>query len=727
MGVAPATVMERARDALLRTQALPASATRCSSPIATRSASTDPSRPWPGRRSMFVGARSYVLERAARLRKDRTRRSPATRGSTTTTPLRVGLRAVARRLRADGYKAVAFADDNSIVDREVAYLAGIGWFGKNANLLLPGRRQLVRARLRRHHRAAAGGDRAGRRRLRHAAGGASTAARPAAIVAPGVVDAGRCLAWLLQKPGIVPASSPRVALGDRLYGCDDCQEVCPPTVRLAHRRRRPTPATRCRRGSLLDLLDAADDELLERLGALVPGRPRPALAAAQRPRRARQRRRRRRRPHVSRVLARYLADADPMLRAHAVWAAAPARARPDRCRAGDPDPDVAAELALRARPMKHLLVTNDFPPKIGGIQSLLWEWWRRLPAESFAVLTSPYAGAAAFDAEQPFRIERVPRAGAAAAPVDGAAASTSWPREVGADLVVLDPAVPLGLVGPSLRPALRRRAARRRGHRARPAAGHRAGARPRAARRPPRHRRRRLPGRRGRARRRTRRCRSPSCRPASTSTASSRSTTSERTRPPASDFGLPADAELVRRHQPARAAQGLRHGDPRRGPAAPLAPDLRAGDLRRRPRRAPAASAGRASCDAPVRFLGRVSQRRPAAPVRLRRRVHDAVPQPLGRARAGGVRHRLRRGRGVRRAPGGRRLRRARPRRSPTARPASSCARPTTTARSPRRSPACSTTRRGGATMGGRPARAVAEFSYDVLAERLGRSLGALA
>jgi len=30
--------------------------------------------------------------------------------------------------------------------------------------------------------------------------------------------------------------------------------------------------------------------------------------------------------------------------------------------------------------VKHLLVTNDFPPKIGGIQSLLWEWWRRLPA-----------------------------------------------------------------------------------------------------------------------------------------------------------------------------------------------------------------------------------------------------------------------------------------------------------------------------------------------------------
>ena len=53
-----------------------------------------------------------------------------------------------------------------------------------------------------------------------------------------------------------------------------------------------------------------------------------------------------------------------------------------------------------------LLVTNDFPPKIGGIQSLLWEWWRRLPPESFAVLTSQYRGTREFDAAQPFHIER---------------------------------------------------------------------------------------------------------------------------------------------------------------------------------------------------------------------------------------------------------------------------------------------------------------------------------
>lgn len=100
--------------------------------------------------------------------------------------------------------------------------------------------------------------------------------------------------------------------------------------------------------------------------------------------------------------------------------------------------------------MKHLLVTNDFPPKIGGIQSLLWEWWRRLPPDSFAVLTSPYDGAAAFDAEQPFHIERTREPVLLPHPWMVSRINEMASR-VGADLVVLDPAVPLGLVGPSLR------------------------------------------------------------------------------------------------------------------------------------------------------------------------------------------------------------------------------------------------------------------------------------
>lgn len=99
--------------------------------------------------------------------------------------------------------------------------------------------------------------------------------------------------------------------------------------------------------------------------------------------------------------------------------------------------------------MKHLLVTNDFPPKIGGIQSLLWEWWRRLPPDSFAVLTSPYEGTAEFDAAQPFHIERTREPVLLPHPWMVRRVN-EMATQVGADLVVLDPALPLGLIGPSL-------------------------------------------------------------------------------------------------------------------------------------------------------------------------------------------------------------------------------------------------------------------------------------
>ena len=98
---------------------------------------------------------------------------------------------------------------------------------------------------------------------------------------------------------------------------------------------------------------------------------------------------------------------------------------------------------------RHLLVTNDFPPKVGGIQSYLWELWRRLPPDEVTVLTTPYAGAADFDAAQPFRVVRTREPVLLPGPwvvrrIDSLA------TEVGAKLVVLDPAVPLGHVGPSL-------------------------------------------------------------------------------------------------------------------------------------------------------------------------------------------------------------------------------------------------------------------------------------
>jgi phosphatidylinositol alpha-1,6-mannosyltransferase len=99
--------------------------------------------------------------------------------------------------------------------------------------------------------------------------------------------------------------------------------------------------------------------------------------------------------------------------------------------------------------IRHLLVTNDFPPKVGGIQSYLWELWRRLPAEDFAVLTSPYEGARQFDRDQPFQVQRTREPVLLPNPVM-TRRIRRMADEFGARAVVLDPAVPLGLVGPEL-------------------------------------------------------------------------------------------------------------------------------------------------------------------------------------------------------------------------------------------------------------------------------------
>ena len=100
---------------------------------------------------------------------------------------------------------------------------------------------------------------------------------------------------------------------------------------------------------------------------------------------------------------------------------------------------------------RHLLVTNDYLPKTGGIQVYLHELWRRLEPDRAVVLTaSSHPDVAAFDASSTVVIERVtadtlflptPRVFAAIE----AAIERHRP-----ELVLLDPAWPLGLLGPHL-------------------------------------------------------------------------------------------------------------------------------------------------------------------------------------------------------------------------------------------------------------------------------------
>jgi phosphatidylinositol alpha-1,6-mannosyltransferase len=101
----------------------------------------------------------------------------------------------------------------------------------------------------------------------------------------------------------------------------------------------------------------------------------------------------------------------------------------------------------------HLLVTNDFPPKVGGIQAYLWELWQRLDPDTFVVLTaSSDPDAPAFDREQAargFRIERV-SSRVLLPTLNLVRRIRETALAAGADLVVLDPVLPLGLVGPQL-------------------------------------------------------------------------------------------------------------------------------------------------------------------------------------------------------------------------------------------------------------------------------------
>ena len=98
---------------------------------------------------------------------------------------------------------------------------------------------------------------------------------------------------------------------------------------------------------------------------------------------------------------------------------------------------------------RHLLVTNDFPPKIGGIQNYLWELWRRLPADEVLVYSTPHADAEAFDAAQPFTVVRSREPWLLPQPLL-ARRVDRLARSFGAELVILDPAVPVGLIGPHL-------------------------------------------------------------------------------------------------------------------------------------------------------------------------------------------------------------------------------------------------------------------------------------
>ena len=199
--------------------------------------------------------------------------------------LRSALEEIAKRLRDDGHEARVVADDNALMDREAARRAGLGWYGKNTCLLIPrkGSRFVLGSVITTAVLAPS-------KPIDRTCGTCSLcqqACPTGALDTAGQLDARRCLAWLLQAEGIFPREY-RAALGNRFYGCDDCQDVCPinslgeqsegnqrATAHLFLDSDRELARKRLDFAPVLEVLKLTDEELMDRYGRFYIARRQP--------------------------------------------------------------------------------------------------------------------------------------------------------------------------------------------------------------------------------------------------------------------------------------------------------------------------------------------------------------------------------------------------------------------------------------------------------------------
>lgn len=300
---------------------------------------TDVRRSFPWARSLVVGATAYLPAAGDP--------GPAVPGTARIArfatadhyrPLRRGLDLIAGRLRQAGNRAEVLVDDNRLVDRAAAVRAGVAWWGKSTLVLAPGAGPWLLVGSVVTDAVLEPGEPMQR------SCGTCTACMPAcptgAITAPGVLDARRCLAHVLQAPGPIPLEL-RPLVGDRLYGCDDCLTACPPGSALLARSTVPVG-----RIDLIDVLGSSDRALLGRFGHFYVPRNqarflrRNALVALGNSGER----------SLVGVAAGYLGHPDPLLRSHAAWAlgalgGARARAALTLARSGEREAAVLDELS----------------------------------------------------------------------------------------------------------------------------------------------------------------------------------------------------------------------------------------------------------------------------------------------------------------------------------------------------------------------------------------------
>jgi epoxyqueuosine reductase len=225
----------------------------------------------------------------------------------------------------------AYVDTGPILEREIAARAGLGFIGKNTNLIHPqlgswlllGELLLPIEVLSEAPQCMASGTDGGLAELlRRGTCGRCTrcldACPTGAFVAPYVLDSRRCISYLtVELKGPIPTEL-RPLIGNRIFGCDVCQKVCPWNRRFAS----PTLVEVFRSGPgasaprLLDLMSFDDTAfrrrfrdspvwrakrrgLLRNVAVALGNWADPAAAPA---------------------LSRALDDVEPLIRGHAAWA-----------------------------------------------------------------------------------------------------------------------------------------------------------------------------------------------------------------------------------------------------------------------------------------------------------------------------------------------------------------------------------------------------------------------
>ena len=168
-----------------------------------------------------------------------------------------------RRICNSPVEGKAFVDSGPVLEREFAGIAGIGWIGKNTHLISPQNGswfflgELFLSIALAYDRPIR--DRCGKCDL------CLKACPTGAFVGPYVLDARRCISYLtIELKGFVPLYL-RPLIGNHIFGCDICQEICPYNVKARPTTERAyAPREGLHAPDLIPLLSLDEEEFRRR-------------------------------------------------------------------------------------------------------------------------------------------------------------------------------------------------------------------------------------------------------------------------------------------------------------------------------------------------------------------------------------------------------------------------------------------------------------------------------